>query len=395
MNPELPKPMLDALSREATPAAHPSPDVLTTFVERSLSGGEKQQIIDHLARCAECRDVVFLASNAADEPVPEATDEDQRLAAVRRLRFSEAFAARPSAVEAMASEPLAEKPRRTRFPRLIWAVPVAAGVVVIAGILIQQRFVEGRTATQLASNASSKVYPPAPQPETPPISSQSSSVAVAAPLSVGKPAKAVRPKSVPSQRHDAIESPPQQPSVATERSALPTPAYANAFSDTGVSPMGGPVILPAPPTARAGALGSPVAGNVATHNRANSQLFSAPQVSNRAVNAPHAQWRITEDGHLEHSTPSGWTRVLADPPTIFRVVSVVGNDVWAGGNAGALFHSTDGGRNWKLVGLVSSAGAETSAIVAIVFDDPQQGTVITESGTRYHTVDGGMTWISP
>ena len=60
------------------------------------------------------------------------------------------------------------------------------------------------------------------------------------------------------------------------------------------------------------------------------------------------QWRVTSDGHLEHSTSSGtWTPVLADQPAKFHAVSVVGDNVWAGGSGGVLFHSTDGGQTWN------------------------------------------------
>ena len=62
MNENIPKPILDALAREATPADHPSADVLAAFVEHALGEAEKQSVTDHLARCGECREIVFLAS---------------------------------------------------------------------------------------------------------------------------------------------------------------------------------------------------------------------------------------------------------------------------------------------------------------------------------------------
>ena len=45
--------------------------MLTAFVEHSLPSGESQRITDHLAKCGDCREVVFLASAAAEEPAGE------------------------------------------------------------------------------------------------------------------------------------------------------------------------------------------------------------------------------------------------------------------------------------------------------------------------------------
>jgi photosystem II stability/assembly factor-like uncharacterized protein len=73
-------------------------------------------------------------------------------------------------------------------------------------------------------------------------------------------------------------------------------------------------------------------------------------------------------------------------------VAVIGSDVWAGGNGGALFHSSDGGEHWGRVSLDANSKVETGAIVSIRFDDVQHGTVASDSGTRWTTTDGGVTW---
>jgi hypothetical protein len=391
MNPELPKPMLDALAREASPTAHPSPDELTAFVERSLVGGETQKVTDHLARCAECREVVFLASNAADDWVAET--EDERLVAASGLRFSSVFAASAASAEVMNAPRMAEKPSRKWVPRLVWGVSAAAGIVVVAGLVLQQRFAAPNAAPQLASNEARNISPPA-QAEQPLITRQSSAVAVAAPPSVGKPVKSARSKAVPSPSRDAVKTAAQQPFLEVENSAPRAAARVNVLSDSSAATLGGVSPSTAPSVAHAGALGSPVAGAAAARDGATGRLFSAPQASNNVLNTPYARWRITAEGHLEQSTSSGWTRALADQTATFRVVSVVGSDVWAGGDGGVLFHSSDGGRTWSRVAVSSSTGAETAAIVSILFDDFQHGALITESGARYRTTDGGTTWTS-
>jgi Photosynthesis system II assembly factor YCF48/Putative zinc-finger len=53
----------------ATAEAHPDADLLTAFAERSLAGGERDHVLEHLARCADCRDVVALALPATEDVV--------------------------------------------------------------------------------------------------------------------------------------------------------------------------------------------------------------------------------------------------------------------------------------------------------------------------------------
>jgi len=54
--------------KATTPATpHPDADVLTAFAERSLPERERSLVIEHLARCGNCRDVVALALPASED----------------------------------------------------------------------------------------------------------------------------------------------------------------------------------------------------------------------------------------------------------------------------------------------------------------------------------------
>jgi hypothetical protein len=57
--------------REAT--THPDENRLAAFAERALLGAERQAVVAHLADCARCREIVFLAreAGAAPELVPD------------------------------------------------------------------------------------------------------------------------------------------------------------------------------------------------------------------------------------------------------------------------------------------------------------------------------------
>src|SRR5215472_6125526 len=110
MNQSLPKPTLRALERQPSPADHPSADVLTAFTENALVGDEYRRTADHLSRCGECREIVFLASSAADKPF----QVEQHVAV--------AYAT----------------PRRRMAP-LVWGMSIAAAVLVAASALVWWR----------------------------------------------------------------------------------------------------------------------------------------------------------------------------------------------------------------------------------------------------------------
>ena len=63
---ELPKIVRQRL-QAARPADvdHPDANLLTGFLERSLSEDERTQVLEHLAGCADCRDMVTLALRPA------------------------------------------------------------------------------------------------------------------------------------------------------------------------------------------------------------------------------------------------------------------------------------------------------------------------------------------
>jgi photosystem II stability/assembly factor-like uncharacterized protein len=123
---------------------------------------------------------------------------------------------------------------------------------------------------------------------------------------------------------------------------------------------------------------------------ANDQPAGLIAAGRAQRHAARRSWRITSDGHVEHSTPQGtWTPAPGLQAPVFRVVATVGNNVWAGGGNGTLFHSSDNGETWTKVAVGQS---EDEAIVLIHFDTAQQGSVTSDSGATWTTVDGGQSW---
>jgi len=50
----------------ATVESHPDADLLTAFAEQSLAGRERDSVVDHLAHCGDCREIVALALPATE-----------------------------------------------------------------------------------------------------------------------------------------------------------------------------------------------------------------------------------------------------------------------------------------------------------------------------------------
>ena len=94
---KLPKIVGERLRAAAVAVDHPDPDVLTAFSERSLPEHERSQVLAHLTRCGDCRDVLALSLTA----------EEPSVAVIRPIRG-----------------------RWLTWPRLRWGL-VAAGVIVV------------------------------------------------------------------------------------------------------------------------------------------------------------------------------------------------------------------------------------------------------------------------
>jgi photosystem II stability/assembly factor-like uncharacterized protein len=110
------------------------------------------------------------------------------------------------------------------------------------------------------------------------------------------------------------------------------------------------------------------------------------------ASATQQHWRIDNSGHLQRSnSPGQWETLLESEHVRFRVVSITGNDVWAGGEKLRLYHSSDSGITWALSTLPPKSGQEQS-IAHIHFENAQAGRVESDRGTVWTTNDGGVTW---
>src|SRR5579863_4176897 len=132
---DVPKFVRERLKVPSPAVNHPDADVLTAFSERSLTDLERDTVLEHLARCGDCREIVALALPEPEEVL------------------------------------IAPTPSRGWFawPTLRWGF-VAAGVIVVAslGVLQYQRsihpaIVASRSAAPELTDSSAQKTEPLPE----------------------------------------------------------------------------------------------------------------------------------------------------------------------------------------------------------------------------------------
>jgi hypothetical protein len=84
---KLPKIVGERLKAAAVAVDHPDPNVLTAFSEHSLPERERSQVLEHLARCGECRDVIALSLPAEESTAPVVRPVRGRWLTWPRLRW--------------------------------------------------------------------------------------------------------------------------------------------------------------------------------------------------------------------------------------------------------------------------------------------------------------------
>ncbi len=435
----VPKIVVKRLQHHPTPAGtHPDADLLTAFAEHSLSRRERALLAEHLATCADCREVVTLA-------LPE----------------TESLALPASA-------------RTPRIPWLTWPtlrwVTLSIGILVVASAAILHYSHRNQVAT-VASNVMPTDAAPALS-----ITNQALSLRPAVPSGATRRETSVRPASnsrtatahkltlTPNRPTDhavysggsgggmaassGIAASPeihQQVNVGAssevvevqaEATTLNTdattgrnriaqnqiaqnqpdlPIQGRAFTDLNVVKAKDPV--PAQAGANASTAPSPASG-------------VAVQTSSAMVQAS-PRWTVSPAGALQRSFDGGSTWQTVDPSTslrhgmaraavsvqagsgtadqkkenldqkvssaprpnpIFRAVAALGPEVWAGASSGFIYHSQDGGNRWILVTPSEAGTILTGDILSIQFSDLQHGRIATSAAELWTTFDAGQTW---
>ena len=154
---------------------------------------------------------------------------------------------------------------------------------------------------------------------------------------------------------------------------------------------------PPPPPAPAGPVGVAEAlrFDQARELVKDKRLWSA-QWSIASVVDPYGGDSNPAIGRVERSLDGGktWQELHVNDRMSFRAVAANGAEVWAGGSAGALYHSADGGQHWARVSVGLGQRVVTATIVNIDVVDRGHVTLTTDAHETWVTGDGGQHWES-
>jgi hypothetical protein len=189
----------------------------------------------------------------------------------------------------------------------------------------------------------------------------------------------------------AIETAPSLDSTLTARSEAPAivktkPALKEKEMDTSVGSNAGANVNEVQTT---DAASSPSAAKSQVREFAYTQKIALP--ANAAL-SPIVTWAII-GGALQRSLDSGrsWQSVLrADHP--LQSYASHNQNVWAGGLAGTLFHSADGGLTWVRAHPSIKNQSLSSDITHIEVLDSGEIVVSTSKNEIWNSGDGGQTW---
>ena len=449
---EVPKIVYDRLRAALPERTHPDADLLTAFAEQTLSTAERDGVLEHLALCGDCREVVALALPAADM-VPRQTADDEGV----RTTVSRAGASTTHKLT-------------LAWPTLRWAA-LAAGVAVAASVLLIH---PGKLnqATPPSANRHVAITVPAdsgPQASSSLVSVPSRSIASSPtdqPAVLAKTDEAQRKSELWSSKRlkagQVLTRTPQAESGilladnkkdsdhADRLSATPS-ASAGAFNNDARSSRAAtetvevsgeaaavtkepsaedvlmarnetprtdaPAIEKAKPALqekevdegeqKSKAATAPGPARLQSRNVMSTVKMASPASQSLA---PHVTWTITA-GVLQRSLDGGqsWQDALhADHPLLCYASH--DEDVWTGGQTGTLFHSANSGVTWAQVQPSVKARQLSSDITHIevrntelrndelrgnLRDDVRGPAAIllsTSNNEIWSSVDGGKTW---
>jgi len=337
---QIPKIVGQRLQAITTLADHPDPNLLSAFAERSLAKREQLEVLQHLSQCTSCREVVSLSA-----PPPDVANT-------------------VSLVH--------ESPRWLSMPVLRWGAALACVLVVGAAVTLRQK-----PESRLGTTADAK---PAAVSQLPATNS------------------VIANKTPSLQENLQINTPP----------ARRTASLRNPISAKPVNPNPAPVELAEARTASAFADIVPGRAKDAVAESQSVQTakaMGAPMAMKKGMMAPPAseaflpenlipRWTLSSDGTLQRSLDSGrtWQTIPVSSRTIFRALSATGFDIWVGGAAGSLFHSSDAGQQWTQVRPVVNGEALRDDIIGVEFRDALHGKLTSSIQETWITSDAGQTW---
>jgi hypothetical protein len=335
---QIPKIVGQRLRAVVTPGEHPDSNLLGAFVERSLAKHEQVEVLEHLSRCTSCRGIVSLsATQPGNADVASA------------VRVS---------------------PGWFSLPVLRWGAALACVMVVGAAVTLRRqqesRAVAGATAQGKPTAADTQI-------SAPDRGSENNVASLRVPNSDAKPAFAGR-QAANRDNHAAADSRPVE--MADARTASPFSGLVPGRAKDALAESQGAQAAQA------------TRGPLATER--NTTAASDALILENLI----PRWTLSSDGTLQRSLDSGmtWETIPVSSQTIFRALAANGLNIWVGGAAGALFHSSDAGEHWTQVRPVVNGETLVDDIIGVEFRDALHGKLTSSIEGIWITADAGQTW---
>jgi hypothetical protein len=423
---ELPK-IVRARLRPEVAEAHPDADVLTAFYEQALPENEREPVLAHLAQCADCREVVALA-------LPPVQAESVRVHVVSGPATTWGWSGlmRWASVAACvlvvgAAVMMTHKPRTAALhtgqegdvPVVEkGSAPAAAATSEVAAdqVATNRQSDQKLVAPPMPSDARNERVDAERQDAAASASTEKRIASVPAPAMkaqapVGAPQNDLAAKASPQVMGGAIGGVISMKSRAASGAPVPleqSRAQQNQVSQNqsvevsaaAVPVSSGPTPAEVPGRAKPGtAPTNPAAAAQESTSPIYAKTFDKAEQAHPASTSPTlasvpARWTLSPEGQLQRSFDQGqtWDPVPVVERVKFTTLSAVGLDIWVGGAAGVLYHSTDNGLQWTPVKPSAGGVTLTADIAKVQFTDAQHGTVTTSDGQTWTTSDGGRTW---
>jgi Photosynthesis system II assembly factor YCF48 len=353
---QIPKIGLNRLQQGADLQAHPDAELITGFIENAITTRERTELLNHLGRCHQCREIVSLSM--------------------------------PERMEIVAPR---EANRWFSWPVWRWAGAVACVVAVGTAVILhyapRSRSADVATAQpiQVATLDRKVVEPASPIPATALATKRSERDDVTAQTFVVQKKKTGRESKNSIFSNGTI-------AVAGDQ------AEANS-SEVALEARNGPAAIAPTTDGMVPGRAKEAEPAIAMDNSAvtaKQQAMALPganaMVASRARLLP--RWALTSDGILQRSLDAGitWETVSVAPQSRLRALAANGFDIWVGGSSGALYHSSDGGQHWSQIQPVVNGEVLSADIIGVEFPDSQHGKIRTSSLESWTTDDAGEHW---
>jgi hypothetical protein len=323
------------------PEEHPDANLLSGFAESSLSGKDRLQVLEHLAQCAHCREVVSLA-------VPPTVAAES---AVLMPRHAAAW---------------------LRWPVLRWGALAACLVIVGTAVTLRLGY---RRPTEPGSEVRQVAPYAAKAPEQKATANAPALADLGSAVNQPYPLRKLPIAKAPENGHE-------------DRQEL-----AHGGDQTGAAE---PTLM-ADSTVPAEA----VPGRAKEAVTATSETGTGEAPGNRvgaavmAENSPLVpRWTLNSDGVLQRSLDSGstWEQIQVSSSATLQALAAIGQDIWVGGSGGALYHSADAGEHWVQVRPVANGEYLTADILGVEFTDALHVKVTVSGHQIWTTADAGNSW---